>query len=108
MKATSTERVQAFLDELTELSRRTGVSVSGCGCCDSPRVLVDGGPWDWVADGWYIVDHNPQADPDANQHIFAQLRWRPSAEKAAFYKDRRPGLDHAPSVLPVAESSAQR
>ena len=60
-------RVQEFLDALTELSRRTGVVVWGCNCHDSPALLVDAeefrGPWD--ADGWYVVDYNPDVEPDS-------------------------------------------
>lgn len=31
-------KTAAFLAELTELSRRHGLFISGCGCCGSPSV----------------------------------------------------------------------
>lgn len=31
-----TEKQQAFLRELTELSRKHGIIITGCGCCGSP------------------------------------------------------------------------
>ena len=35
-------KVSSFLEELTELSRRRGVYIEGCGCCGSPRLtLID-------------------------------------------------------------------
>lgn len=41
------ERDEAgFLKELTELTKKYGLVVSGCGCCDSPYLMdVD---WEWV------------------------------------------------------------
>jgi hypothetical protein len=30
------EKVEAFLKDLTELSRRHGIAIGGCGCCHSP------------------------------------------------------------------------
>ena len=79
-------RVKEFLDALTELSRRTGVVVWGCNCHDSPALLVDAeefrGPWD--ADGWYVVDYNPDVEPDSPwSRRFGEVRWRPRADDAA-------------------------
>ena len=34
----SRERVDAFLTELTELSKKHGIVIDGCGCCSSPYV----------------------------------------------------------------------
>lgn len=41
------ERDEAgFLHELSELTKKYGLVVGGCGCCDSPYLMdVD---WDWV------------------------------------------------------------
>ena len=94
-------RVQAFLDELTELSRRTGIVVSGCGCCDSPRLLVDGQPWEWTPEGSYVVDFKPHADPDSNRFPFARVRWRPDAIAERVEDQHREGLACAPALLPV-------
>ena len=98
-------RVQEFLDALTELSRRTGVVVWGCNCHDSPALLVDAeefrGPWD--ADGWYVVDYNPDVEPDSPwSRRFGEVRWRPRADDAANEADLRLGLAEAPSLLPPA------
>ena len=30
------EQRAAFLDDLTALTRKHGIEISGCGCCDSP------------------------------------------------------------------------
>lgn len=32
------ENMKAFLVELSELSRKHGITIGGCGCCDSPYV----------------------------------------------------------------------
>ena len=53
---TDTERVQRFLEELGELSRRTGVSIFGCGCCGSPRLELDEDP-----ESDYVVDYDSGA-----------------------------------------------
>ena len=34
-----TEKEQAFVDELTELSRKHRIVIWGCGCCDSPCLM---------------------------------------------------------------------
>jgi len=47
-----TKEEQEFLNGLAELSRKTGIIISGCGCCSSPYLigikedpdLVDLGP----------------------------------------------------------------
>ena len=36
MSEPTTESIVAFLHELTELSRRHGIQIGGCGCCGSP------------------------------------------------------------------------
>lgn len=111
MPANTTEitRVQEFLDALTELSRRTGVVVWGCTCHDSPALLVDeqefSEPWD--ANGRYVVDYNPDVEPDCRwSRRFGEVRWRPQADDDADERDVRPGLAQAPSLLPVADPTA--
>jgi hypothetical protein len=32
------EQIEAFLTELTELSRKYGITIGGCGCCGSPSL----------------------------------------------------------------------
>ena len=33
------EKIQEFMRELENLSRRTGMAVHGCGCCSSPFLI---------------------------------------------------------------------
>ena len=98
-------RVQTFLDELTELTRRTGVVVWGCACHDSPALLVNHeehrGQFDGT--GWYVVDYRADADPDIQaDRRFGCVRWRAGAQSATDALDLRPGLADAPAVLPVS------
>lgn len=57
---TSKERLDKFLEELTELSNKYGFVIGGCGCCGSPWVdEVDGDLWAdklGFVDGKYEVD----------------------------------------------------
>lgn len=40
---TSRERLDKFLEELSELSNKYGFEIGGCGCCGSPWVQeIDG------------------------------------------------------------------
>ena len=107
-------QVQAFLEALTELSRRTGITIEGCGCCGSPALALDGAFNPHAADvgnepdavraevaraGWYIVVRETETeDPEEQGCRFQDLTWRPQA--TIFRNDSRPGLDGAPSVLP--------
>ena len=34
-----TEKEKEFLIGLTELTRKTGIAISGCGCCSSPYLI---------------------------------------------------------------------
>lgn len=36
------EKLEAFLDELSELSRKHRIAIGGCGCCGSPWITPDG------------------------------------------------------------------
>lgn len=33
------EKVKKFIDELETLSRKHGITIDGCGCCDSPYLI---------------------------------------------------------------------
>lgn len=35
------DKKEAFLNELSELSKKHGMFIGGCGCCDSPFIYVD-------------------------------------------------------------------
>ena len=100
-------RVQAFLDELTELSRRTGIVISGCRHCDSPRLLVDGQPWPWSPEGSYVVNYKPDADPWDYTFPFARVRWLPNAAENRIEDEHHEGLEDAPSLLPVDRQSVR-
>lgn len=34
--------MQAFLRKLSKLTRQTGITIDGCGCCGSPFLVHDG------------------------------------------------------------------
>ncbi|MBX5436754.1 MAG: hypothetical protein IRZ33_06000 [Alicyclobacillaceae bacterium] len=60
------EKLQAFLDELSELTKRYGLIIGGCGCCGSPYVYGDdaGGDhlqWNSEEQCYYLIT---DADPD--------------------------------------------
>lgn len=38
MESLQAEKVAVFLEELTALSRKHGIKISGCGCCGSPSL----------------------------------------------------------------------
>jgi hypothetical protein len=47
------DKYEAFLEELTALSKKHGLIISGCGCCGSPRVTEideDSGPGPYIFD----------------------------------------------------------
>jgi hypothetical protein len=67
------ERVAAFTEELTALSRRLDLVVGGCGCCGSPFVydMREKDEARWVRDfahGRYVYDLNGGSF----------LEWRPA------------------------------
>ena len=88
-KAETHERIQTFLEELTALTRRTGIVVNGCWHCDSPRLLVDGAPWEYDAEGEYAVMYQRGADPEAYTHTYARLQWRNPGERLDAGSERR-------------------
>jgi bacterioferritin-associated ferredoxin len=51
---------QEFLRGLAELSRRTGIIIGGCGCCDSP---------------FLEVMTEEEAHPDAGYALIDEVRW---------------------------------
>ena len=65
-----TDKERAFLIELTELSRKHNIVVSGCGCCGSPNLVEtdcsdpDAGygsgscDVEWMAPGYYDWEKN--------------------------------------------------
>ena len=42
MSLPNSQKLNKFLDELTELSRKHGFAIGGCGCCGSPWIYDDG------------------------------------------------------------------
>ena len=46
---TNKEKLDKFLEELSELSNKYGLAISGCGCC--------GSPWIEEIDGETIADY---------------------------------------------------
>ena len=102
-------RMQSFLDELEALSRRTGIWISGCGCCDSPRIEMRATEEEASADGRYVVGYDPTVAPgQTHTWRFAMLRWRDRDTTPSQDPDWRAGLDEAPGVLPVLETQAER
>lgn len=54
------ERKQAFLIALTTLSKEHGLTINGCGCCDSPYISEIGdGKYDDHPDGAYRLGGYP-------------------------------------------------
>lgn len=47
------EKVNEFLVELSELTKKHGVEIAGCGCCDTPY-LVEAK----IRDGVYTINCN--------------------------------------------------
>ena len=57
---TDKQELKDFLRDLTKLSKRTGITIGGCGCCGSPFLVHDGAAlddlyWDDEAKK-YIID----------------------------------------------------
>ena len=62
-KSISRFELDKFLAELTELTKKYGITIDGCGCCGSPWCsrLEDGAPvgdlLDWDAENQkYVID----------------------------------------------------
>jgi hypothetical protein len=51
-----TDKEKEFLIGLTELTKRTGVVISGCGCCGSPNLLEDN---NISEESGYVMDVGP-------------------------------------------------
>ena len=120
-----TERAQAFLERLTELSLETGITITGCQRCGAPRLRVDErshtrgsyrveriagserletpGP---IAHGFEcescqdldLADADNLPEPPCE---FLYLRWRP--ELIFPRGEGRAGLDGTPWVLPPSD-----
>ena len=56
MENLNSEKVVAFVRELAELTRKHKVSISGCGCCGSPRLTES--VEDYNAEAGYSVEEN--------------------------------------------------
>ena len=64
---------EGFLRELTELSRKYGLYIGGCGCCGSPWVSTRGMPG-----GEYVLRY-PRPGLDVSPH----LEWIEPKDKEA-------------------------
>jgi hypothetical protein len=42
MSLPNAQKLNLFLAELTELSKKHGLAIGGCGCCGSPWIYDDG------------------------------------------------------------------
>lgn len=116
-----TQRVQEFLEALSELSQRTGIMITGCERCGAPRLQIEHPSRER---GAYIVDRIPGSGgrnalgPSAHGFAclscedlelalaeglpgpafeFRYLRWRP--ERSHLRGEMRPSLDGTPLVL---------
>lgn len=108
------KQVQAFLDELTEVSRRHGITIGGCGCCGSPTLALRGAfnpegakaphaiETEGTRAGGYIVVRERYHDyREADGYRYEDLKWRPAGTAVdTIDREHRAGLEGAPSVLP--------
>jgi len=47
------EQIESFLEDLSELSRKHGITIDGCGCCGSPGLsLTDNLTGSYKHDGY--------------------------------------------------------
>ena len=53
MKMAKEDREAVFLDELADLSKKYGIVIGSCGCCESPWVLHRCDVGDWKHFGGY-------------------------------------------------------
>ncbi len=58
-----TERVEAFLEELSVLTRKHGIAIGGCGCCGSPY-LSDLTETQRNTEDWHYTVYTP-SDKDS-------------------------------------------
>lgn len=83
------ERISEFMDGLEELSRRTGVYVSGCGCCGSPFLDVEGASKYWRFEDVYTPDDE---DEDEWNLLFIDETEKKSEKKSRGFKMTRSGM----------------
>lgn len=61
------QKIAAFLVDLTELTRKHGIYIHGCGCCGSPSLNGEPKPGAYFTDGndnqlSWIEDHERERD----------------------------------------------
>jgi hypothetical protein len=77
MSESDEAKVQRFLDELTLLSRRYGLVIQGCGCCQSPTIEETSEPPADRRQYWRWNGHHPEGHYIRNDenHQGAELEW---------------------------------
>ena len=61
-KADNTQGINAFLNELTELTTRHGIEIDACGCCNSPYL------WKNIGDNSFICAKNLEFDKKSKRY----------------------------------------
>jgi hypothetical protein len=66
-----TEKEKAFLDELTELSKKHGLIIDGCGCCGSPYFDEFAGSFGAknINGEYVIIEHGQRMEKSLNDRI---------------------------------------
>jgi hypothetical protein len=67
------QKLNKFLEELTELSKAHGLAIGGCGCCGSPFVYNDGDGAEDFSKQHYIL-RGPVMDGGADGLEFTEVR----------------------------------
>ena len=68
--------IDAFLRDLTEISRRHGLAIHGCGCCGSPRIVAL--PAEEAVGGYTCEPFEPGPDelvPWSDEDVLATRLW---------------------------------